>query len=123
MAIDPQGHFGLCHGVDHGYDPVDSGVVQHSDQGWLTAGHGDIATTLAGVSDPADQCSQSCRVHKRDPGQVDDKMGAGCRVNQRLAELRDGEGVQLTDGTANRDARRYLVRRGGGACRLVVKSL
>lgn len=63
----------------------------------LTAArHGDVAATLTGATDAADECPEAGRVHEGHVAQVDEQGGHLADAAQGFSELADRVGVELT---------------------------
>ena len=85
-----------------GHDAVEAGGVEQPGEGRAAAGHRHVALGLAGAADAADERAEPGGVHERHVGQVDEEPGLGRQLDQRLAELADRVGVELTHGAAQR---------------------
>ena len=74
--------------------------MQQTGEGGPATGHHNIAFCFAGTADTADQRTETCGVHERDFGQVDQQLGFFGKIGERLTELADRVGVELASGTA-----------------------
>src|ERR1019366_8549731 len=92
---------GLFDRLGHRHDAVETGGTQRAHQAGAVADHDDVTPELPGAANAPDQRPQAGRVDERHAAHVDDELRARSELRQRLAELAHGEGVELTDGTAD----------------------
>ena len=91
----------LLDSVRHRHDAVETGRTQGPHKARPVAGDHDVATLLPGAAYPADEGTEPGRVNEGHAAHVDHEAGAGRQLGQSLAELADGERVQLAQRAAN----------------------
>jgi hypothetical protein len=84
----------------HWHDAVEAGGVEKAIQARRCADDRNITFAFADTANRADKSTEAGRVHKRNLGQIDQQPAHTVYASERLSELANCVGVNLTGETA-----------------------